>query len=138
MILLDSSLVVAYSNEADENHAKALQLMEDIDRGKYGSPAITDYIFDEVMTVMLFKTKNLNRSVELGETLLGANLLFRVDEDLFNLAWKTFKEQREPSLSFTDCTTIVVCRANGITNIATFDEDFRRLKQFEVVGLQSV
>jgi predicted nucleic acid-binding protein len=137
MILLDSSLIVAYSNEADENHTKALRVMEDIDRGRYGSPIITDFVFDEVMTVMLFKTKDLSRTAELGETLLSANLLFKVDGELFNLAWKTFKEQRGPNLSFTDCTSIAVCRENGIPNIATFDEDFRRFGQLRVVGVQS-
>ena len=59
MILLDSSFIVAYSNEADENHAKALQLAKDIDGGKYGAVAITDYIFDEVVTVMLIDRSNV-------------------------------------------------------------------------------
>jgi len=30
MILLDSSLIVAYSNEADENHEKALEIVKDL------------------------------------------------------------------------------------------------------------
>jgi len=134
LILLDSSLIVAYSNEADENHDKALKVVEDIDRGRYGSPVITDYIFDEVITVMLFKTRSLRRTVELGGTLLNANLLVRIEEDLFNLAWKIFADQQKPSFSFTDCTSIAACRANGISDIATFDEDFRKLEQLNVVG----
>ena len=135
MILLDSSLIVAYSNEADQNHAKAVQIVREISKGKYGTPVITDYIFDEVVTVMLFKTKNLMKVMELGETLLDATLLFRVEEGSFNLAWKIFKKQREPIFSFTDCTSIAVCRMNGISKIATFDRDFEELKEFNVVGL---
>jgi len=42
MIFLDSSLMVAYSNEADENHEKALKIARDLDRGRYGTPVITD------------------------------------------------------------------------------------------------
>jgi predicted nucleic acid-binding protein len=110
MILLDSSFIVAYSNEADENHSKALQIAIDIDKGKYGTPIITDYVFNEVVTVMLIKTKNLLKVVELGETLLNAALLFRIDEEIFSLAWRIFKEQRNPNLSFTDCTSIALCR----------------------------
>ena len=136
MILLDSSLIVAYSNKADENHTKAVQIVREISKGKYGTPIITDYIFDEVVTVMLIKTKNLMKVVELGETLLKATVLFRVDEDSFNLAWRVFKEQRKPKFSFTDCTSIAVCRMNGISKIATFDEDFEELKEFNVVGLR--
>lgn len=134
MILLDSSLIVAYSNEADENHAKALQIVEDLERGKYGTLVITDYIFDEVVTVMLVKTKNLEKVLELGETLLNSTLLFRINEDLFNQAWRLFKEQGKPKFSFTDCTSIAVCRANGISNIATFDEDFLKLGEYNIIG----
>jgi len=135
MIFLDSSLIVAYSNEADENHAKALQVVKDVNRGRYGTPVITDYVFDEVVTVMLVKTKNTGQVTELGEKLLGTNLLFRVDEDLFNLAWSIFKEQRKPMLTFTDCTSVVVRRSNGISNMATFDEDLQRIGEFKIIGL---
>jgi predicted nucleic acid-binding protein len=134
MILLDSSFIIAYSNEIDENHNKAFQIAKDIDKGKYGTPIITDYIFDEVVTVVLIKTKNLVKVIELGETLLNATSLFKVDEDTFKLAWNIFKAQLKPSLSFTDCTTIALCRINGISNIATFDKNFYKLKEFKAVG----
>ena len=134
MIFLDSSLIVAYSNEADENHAKALEVVKDVAKGRYGTSVITDYIFNEVITVMLVKTKNVMRTAESGEKLLGANLLVRIGENIFDLAWKFFREQRKPIFSFTDCTTIATCRVNGISNIATFDEDFRRIKEFTTIG----
>ena len=134
MILLDSSFIIAYSNEIDENHNKAFQIVKDIDKGKYGTPIITDYIFDEVVTVVLIKTKNLAKVIELGETLLNATSLFKVDEDTFKLAWNIFKAQLKPSLSFIDCTTIALCRINGISNIATFDKNFYKLKEFKAIG----
>ncbi|MEM2990846.1 MAG: PIN domain-containing protein [Halobacteria archaeon] len=135
MILLDSSLIVAYSNESDENHARALQIVRDLERDKYGTLVITDYIFNEVVTVMLVKTKNLEKVLELGETLLNSTVLFRVNEDLFNEAWRLFKEQSKPKFSFTDCTSIAACKANGISNIATFDEDFLNLGEYNIIGL---
>jgi len=134
MILLDSSVIIAYSNLADVNHEKAFQVVRDIVKGKYGTSAITDYIFDEVVTVMLVKTKNLRRIEEMGEKLLGANLMLRVDEEVFNLAWKMFEEQQKPRFSFTDCTSIATCRMNGISNIASFDEDLA-LKGLNIIGL---
>lgn len=134
MIFLDSSLIVAYLNEADENHAKALQIVKDIDRSKYGTSVITDYIFDEVVTVMLVRIKNLEKVSEAGEILLNSNLLFRIDENLFNSAWGIFREQQKPRFSFTDCTSIAICRTNGISKIATFDEDFQEL-EFTIIGI---
>ena len=137
MLLLDSSFIVAYSNEADINHTKALQITKEIDTGKYGTAVITDYIFDEVATVMLIKTKNLTKVAELGETLINAAILLRIDEDLFNHAWKIFKEQKKPSLSFTDCTSIAACKTSGISNIATFDKDFQELTKLTIIGLRN-
>ena len=133
MILLDSSLIVAYSNKSDENHKKALKIIRDLHRGRYGTPIITDYIFDEVVTVMLIKTKNIQKVSELGEALLNSTLLFRVDEDTFNSAWKIFKEQEKPRFSFTDCTSIAICKTNGISNIATFDQDFKRIEGYTII-----
>lgn len=78
MILLDSSFIVAYSNEADENHERAFQIARDVDKGKYGTPVITEYIFSEVVTIMLIKTKNLEKTFELGEALLSSTLLLEL------------------------------------------------------------
>ena len=36
--------------------------------------------------------------------------------------------------SFTDCATTAVCRANGISNIATFDEAFQKLEVCTIFG----
>jgi len=135
MIFLDSSLIVAYSNKADVNHNKALQVIEDIDKGMYGSSFITDYIFDEVVTVMLVKTKNLGKVSEFGDKLLGSNLLLIVAGDIFNMAWDIYKEQETPIFTYTDCTSIAICRANGISNIATFDINFQALKEFKIIAL---
>jgi len=124
MILLDSSLIVAYLNKVDVNHAKALRIVEDVEGGRYGGSVITDYIFDETITVMLFKMKDVGRVAELGGKLLSANLMVRIDEDSFDLAWRIFREQERPVFSFTDCSSIAACRVNGISNIATFDRAF--------------
>ena len=39
MIILDSSLIVAYSNEADENHEKPLEIVKDLEKGKIWNPS---------------------------------------------------------------------------------------------------
>lgn len=134
LILLDSSLIVAYSNGADENHVKAKRVVEDVAKEMYGTPVITDYVFDEVVTVMLARTRSLARATKLGNTLLEAARLVRIDEDLFDAAWLIFKQQRKNKFSFTDCTSIAMCRANGISNMATFDEDFTELDEVNAIG----
>ena len=54
--------------------------------------------------------------------------MFKVDEPTFQLAWKLFKEQDKPYLSFADCVNIATCRLNGISKIATFDKAFLKVK----------
>ncbi len=135
MILLDSSFIVAYSNERDQNHAKASEIAKAIDDGKYGIPAVTDYIFDEVVTVMLSRTGNLPQVVDLGEKLLKANRFLRIDEEIFQSAWEAFANQRNRRLSFTDCTCFEICESNGISIIATFDGDFAGVGSIKLVGV---
>jgi len=135
MIPLDSSFIVAHLNEADSNHCRAVQEVEVIEEGRYGSPAITDYIFDEIVTVMLTKTGRIERVSEIGEKLLNATVLIRINEELFNLSWRLSKEQEKPLFSFADCSSIAACNVNGISNIATFDEDFKRLEAFNITRL---
>jgi predicted nucleic acid-binding protein len=133
MIFLDSSLIVAYLNEADQNHAKALQVVKHISDDEYGTSVITDFIFDEVVTIMLVKTKDVSHVTDVGQEFLADSLVLRIDEGLFNSAWKIFTQQRKPVFSFTDCTSLAACKANGISNIATFDEDFKKLNEFNTI-----
>ena len=60
--------------------------------------------------------------------------MFKVDEPTFQLAWKLFKEQGRPYLSFTDCVNVATCRLNGISKIATFDRAFSKVEGLTVVG----
>ncbi|MGD0729475.1 MAG: PIN domain-containing protein [Candidatus Micrarchaeaceae archaeon] len=133
MIFLDSSFIIAYANEQDSLHDKALSIATDLDNGKYGTPVITDYVFDEVITTILVRTKNLKKVMEIGEKLLDTTLMLRIDVNLFDETWRNFKDQKEAKLSFTDCSIIVACKANGIATLATFDSDLKKLSKLSVI-----
>lgn len=135
MILLDSSFLVAYLNSLDENHERAVEIAKRIDEGDYGVPAITDYIFSEVVTVMLLRVRDVSKVASIGDQLLRAVQLIEVSREAFDVAWRIFKEQEKPRFSFTDCTSIAVCKLHGIPKIATFDKDFRRVEGLTVIGL---
>lgn len=136
MILLDSSLIIAYSNEVDDNHPRAVKIMEKIDADEFGMGIITDYIFDESVTVTMVRSGNVAKARKLGDSLLDSLFLIRIDEESFDLAWEIFGKQSGLNLSFTDCTIIAVCRSWGIPNIGTFDGGFRSIKGFNLIGLQ--
>ena len=134
MILLDTSFLVAYFNQRDENHPKVMNIIKDIVEKKFGTLCMTDYIFDETVTVSLIKMKNLDRATRIGDYLLKALETIRIEEDVFLEAWKIFHSQKGTKLGFTDCTTIAAMRYRNIDNIATFDEDFTKINDINCIG----
>lgn len=134
MIFLDTSFIVAFYNVRDENHAKAKNLMPDIVNYKYGPLYISDYVFDETVTVVFIRLRNLRRAIRIGEYLRKSVRLVEVESSNFEDAWRMFKKQRETGFSFTDCASISIMRRMNIRNIATFDKNFLKLEEVNVIG----
>ena len=134
MILLDSSFLVAIEVEKDENHQKAKKIMDEIINGNFGETLISDYIFDETVTVTFLKTKDLKKTVFVGENLRFSAKIIKIDSNLFNNAWKIFKEQKNTKFSFTDCTSISLLKNRKIKNIATFDKDFKVIEWVNIIS----
>jgi predicted nucleic acid-binding protein len=133
MIFLDTSFIVSFYNTRDENHQKAVKLMQDINKEKYGSMLISDYIFDETITVIFTRTRSLSKTIGIGEYLRKFGEMIEIGKVLFEDAWNTFKSQEKTSLSFTDCTSLAVMKAEDIRNIATFDDDFKKIRWINVI-----
>lgn len=134
MIFLDSSFLIALEIETDTNHEKATMIMEKIINKNFGNPVISDYIFDETITVTFRKTKNLEKAVTLGTNLLNSSEMLKIDEADFENAWKLFESQKNARFSFTDCTNLVLMKRTNMINIATFDEEFGKIKEINAIG----
>lgn len=134
MILLDASFIVSYLDYRDQNHGIALDIQKNIDSGRYGGMVMTDYVFDEVATVMLMKIKKASVVSNYCERLLNVVNLVNLDDHLFMDTLNIFKYQKNNKLSFTDCANVAVCRVNGIRNIATFDKEFTKFDELSVVS----
>jgi len=134
MIFLDSSYLVSLEIDTDINHEKAVQLNKEIAKGKFGRLFISDYIFDETLTVTLRKTKKLSKAVLVGNSIFAFAEIKPVSEEIFTDSWNFFKNQKSTKLSFTDCTTVMLMQSNGIKNIVTFDEDFKKIETFNVIS----
>ena len=133
MILLDSSFIIAYKVEDDEHHEKASRLIDKIVTGEYGPPVITDYIFDESITVVFNKTHQLKIAIGLGNELMGALDILPINKDIFEKAWNIFKEQENTKFSFTDCTILSFMKEMKINNIATFDKEFEKITSVSII-----
>lgn len=136
MIFLDSSFLVAYTVDGDSNHSKAIELMRGIVDSVHGPPVISDYVFDETVTVVFLRTRELQMAKSVGEAMLRAFRMLRVDGQAFRDAWKRFRSQKGTKYSFTDCATVELMLQNGVNNIATFDEELGANKGFTAVGVR--
>ena len=136
MIFLDSSFLVAYAVDGDSNHARAVELMDEIVDSVHGFPVISDYVFDETATVTFLRTGELQKARLVGDAMLKAFRMLKVDDRVFREGRKRFQGQRGTKYSFTDCTTMELMAQNGVDKITTFDKEFRADRRFAVVGVR--
>lgn len=129
-VILDTSFLVSYYNTRDENHGKAKELMSTISKGDF-KVVISDYIFGECCTVFLIRLKDYKKTLTICDLIKSLEMI-KIDDSTFERAFDIFKEQKETKMSFTDCSTLALMELNGIKNIATFDEDFARIKGINI------
>lgn len=133
MIALDSSFLIAYHNKRDSQHAAALAGMEQFLSGKWGGGLLLEYVFLEVVTVLLVR-RDLSVAGEVGRILLEAEELELVPcSDFFLETSHTFLNQQGTSLSFADAAIVTVARKRSEGLVATFDREFTRVRGISVV-----
>ncbi len=131
-IFVDTGIFVGFVNKKDRDHARAMQLVDELRKGRYGIPYTSDYVFDEAVTVALVRTRRVGLGISAGCLILGSKdsgvpafaRLVRVDEQIFNEAWRNFCGGKKPNLSFTDYTSLGLARSYGGGMIMSFDDGF--------------
>lgn len=126
-IFLDTAFLIALANADDKNHGSAQSLKVRIASREHGQPYISDYIFDELVTFLMARHVRPEKIEEFGGSLLEDESikLLKIDSAVFFQSWELFK--KSASLSFTDCTSIVLAEKFGIRSIASYDSDFDKL-----------
>jgi len=130
-IFLDTSFLVAFYNKKDKNHLSARRFISNEDNG--GAFVISDYIFDEVLTVLMVRGGK-TVSVEAGCKILEdekINLL-QIDENIFQKAWLIYQGFKDKEWSFTDCTSYVLMKNLAIDVGASFDDHFNQFGFYRV------
>lgn len=133
MIVLDSSFLIAYHNTRDVHHPAAARAMVHLLAGRWGRALLLEYVFLEVVTVLLAR-RGLAVANEVATRLLEAREVeFVPCSDIFLQALQTFRNQAAERLSFTDAAIVTVARREAPGFVATFDDDFRDLDAVSVV-----
>ena len=130
-VLLDTSFIIAFDNERDVHHKNAAIMWIKIDKMNYGQYFISDHIFDEIIGVSLRKIGK-EKTLDLCNRIIKSIPIINIDNHLFKESWNLFKETNL-NLSFTDCTNVALIGLFKSNKIATFDEDFNKIKGIEVI-----
>lgn len=120
-VLLDSSFLVAYCNSREQEHKRAVELAKELESNLFGERIISDYIFDETITILKKYIGN-KQATEDGAKLLNSARFVKIDSVIFTFSWELSK--RFDELSFTDCTNIILMKHYNIDHLATFDSGF--------------
>ena len=133
MIFLDSSIIIAFRNAQDCRHREAASILGDLRKGIFAGALVTDYIILEISTVIK-RIMGHQVAVETGEAILGSREIEVMrSTQLFPHAWREFRAQSRTNLSFVDASSLAAMRMRGVTRIATFDREFRKVKGIRVV-----
>ncbi|MFQ6086039.1 MAG: type II toxin-antitoxin system VapC family toxin, partial [Candidatus Bathyarchaeia archaeon] len=88
-VFVDTGIFSGAYNLRDKYHERAGKLLGDALTGKYGIAYTTDYVFDEAVTLTLYRTGKAELAIELGEAILRSPRVrvINVTDDLFKGAW---------------------------------------------------
>lgn len=129
LIFLDTSFLFAYYNQNDKHHQRAHHFFQEVIKNHSAEIGwvFTDYIFDELVTLILIRTKDKTKAIFTGKSLLNSQTiqLFYLKPETIDRSWTLFTKYRDKLWSFTDCTSITFMQENRISKVATFDAHFK-------------
>lgn len=133
MIILDTGPLVAFCDQDDPLHARAIAGMDEVFSGTYGGVVTTDHVVEEALTFLQRRLRRVDVSrdfmalVEAGERPAPA-VLIATPLDVLSEAIDFHLDHFDRKLSVTDCTLIVHARRNG-AKVLTFDRGFAGLAE---------
>ena len=125
-VFIDTNIFAAAKLKNDVDHKRGKALLEEAILGKYGSVLTSDYIFDEIITLLNIRSKRHQLVFEFGNSILTSSSIdiIKVNDEIFEAAWDKFGKFEDKLLSFTDCTTLAIMENLKIEKIMSFDKHF--------------
>ena len=129
-VLVDTGVLYADHDRDATRHEAASDALEAVYDGEFGHPYISDYVYDEAVTLTRSRTNSVDAATRLGERLRGVGeyptvyALEHVTVAVFQAAVTTFEMYDDQSLSFTDATIIALLDRLDLDRVMSFDDDF--------------
>lgn len=134
-ILVDTGVLYGDHDIDATRHDAASDALDAVYDGRFGLPYVSDYIYDEAVTLTLTRSGSFPAAKRLGKRLRGVDPyprtyeMLRVSRAVFADAVEIFESYDDQVLSFTDATSVALARRHDIDRILSFDDDFDGLVQ---------
>ena len=128
-LFVDTSAWFAFFYRADPEHAATSDVLLQWE----GRLLTTDYIFDELVTLLRYRLSH-SAALTAGRALRKGDMsrLVVVEPADLDEAWKRFAREQDKRYSFTDCTSFAVMNRLKLPIAAALDADFKQAG-FEVM-----
>ncbi|MFB6211019.1 MAG: type II toxin-antitoxin system VapC family toxin [Halobacteriales archaeon] len=129
-VLVDTGVLYADHDTDATRHETAKKALDAVYDGEFGHPYVSDYIFDEAITLTRTRSGSHTAAKQLSDRLLGENQYpavyerLQVSTTVFSDAVSIFERFDDHGLSFTDATSIALIDRHQIDGILSFDDDF--------------
>ena len=129
-VLIDTGVLYAEHDTDATRHETAIDAIEAVYDGELGQPFISDYVFDEAVTLTRRRTGSFAPAKQLSDRLRGRNEYPHVFEmkyvtaSVFSDAVTVFEQYDDQQLSFTDATIVSLAEQHDIDHLLSFDDDF--------------
>ena len=139
-VFLDTSFILAYVNSNDELHENALRL-EEAENILSQECFINNNVLNEVLTLTGRKI-NIDSAEEIYYGLIDSFEILN-EYTIFNYTAKTldiFKKivgtnSKKTKLSFTDSSIILTMQESNISDLVSFDHQFKNFNEINLIGL---
>lgn len=122
-------MLVAFYSTTDPQHARAVELVEELNSGVHGEPFVTDFILTETLNYFVVKARDRHKPDRVARDLLAEDgdawlSIVWIDESLWKMARERFRALSRAGLSFTDCTSLAFVERFRCRGILSFDRGF--------------
>ena len=125
-VFMDTAGFLGLWDAADEHHAQALRLQDELAR-KGRRFLTTDYIIDETVTLLLVRHSHAAAADFLQTVTNSESMqLLWITPDRFHAAAAFFARHADKEWSFTDCVSFGVMHELNLRDCFTTDQHFRQ------------
>ncbi|NMC06328.1 MAG: type II toxin-antitoxin system VapC family toxin [Candidatus Lokiarchaeota archaeon] len=128
-VIIDTSFYIALLDPTDKHYTRAPEILAELRSGALGRACTTSLVMAECATLIAIRTRKNTIAIEgmrkmfVGEECIAQ--LLRPSESTETKAWNLFikinQDNKDRTMSYVDCTNVVLARQHHVSAIVAFD-----------------